>query len=218
MDLVHEWDDSVRSYLAQAFRKKPDLELITFQATRRCKGERLVSGMFELEGKVYSEKEMLENSLENTKWLRSVLDSRIRVGLENNNYYPKPAYEIVTEGEFISNIIRSNGLVLLLDIAHAMITAYNKKIKYEKYLESLPIKSLAQVHICQPDINNDGIAYDAHNAPEDSMINEMLSYMQCIDCLKYVTIEYYKDKDTLISSINRIKYAVRNAGSGFSTD
>ena len=45
---------NLKEYLKNAFSKKPDLKLITLQATRCCQGEKLIDGMFQLDGKIYS--------------------------------------------------------------------------------------------------------------------------------------------------------------------
>ena len=131
IDLTHKWDKDLKKYLYDAFSLKPDLKLITLQATRCCEKEKLEDGIFQVDGKVYSYQEMIGFSIENTNWLRQTLPDNILIGLENNNYYPTPAYEIITEGEFISEVLDKNNLFLLLDIAHAMVTAHNKKISYK---------------------------------------------------------------------------------------
>ena len=45
IDLTHEWDDELRSYLENALSKKPELKLITLQATRCCQGEKIINGI-----------------------------------------------------------------------------------------------------------------------------------------------------------------------------
>jgi len=208
IDITHKWDNNLKKYLKIAFRKKPDLVLVTFQATRCCQGEKLVDGVFQLEGKVYSRQIMLNNSVENTKWLRSTLGYGIKIGLENNNYYPTTAYNIVADGDFITKIIEENNLFLLLDIAHAMVAAHNKNISYEEYIETLPLNRLIQLHICQPELPIGGIARDTHNEPNDEMLSEVIRLINIFPDIKYLTIEYYKDKDTLIASINKLRHLI----------
>lgn len=205
IDLTHEWDDTTRNYLQHAFKKKPDLELVTFQASRCCHGAKIDNGMFQLEGKVYSQHEMLNHAAVNTKWLRSTLNGGIQVGLENNNYYPTPAYDIVTDGDFITKVINQNRLYLLLDIAHAMVSSHNMKMEYLEYVKSLPLDRLIQLHICAPELPPNGIAIDAHNSPnlamEQRVVDTILEYPQ----IKFLTIEFYKDKDILIQCIESLQ-------------
>jgi len=208
IDLTHEWDDELRSYLENALSKKPELKLITLQATRCCQGEKIINGMFQIDGKVFSNEEMLLFSIENTNWLRTVLPKKVLIGLENNNYYPTSAYNIVADGDFITQVVNKNKLFLLLDIAHAMVTAHNKNISYEQYLESLPLDKLIQVHICQPELAEGDIAFDTHNEPNDEMYLEVMRLIKKYPTIKYLTIEYYKDKDILIGSIMKLRHLI----------
>jgi hypothetical protein len=209
VDLTHEWDNDLRTYLSNAFKKKPDLKLITLQATRCCLGERLINGMFQLEGKIYSAKEMLDNSIINSKWLRETLSPGTAIGLENNNYYPTPAYKDIAEGDFISEVLEQNDLFLLLDIAHAMVTAHNKNLSYDQYIASLPLHRIIQLHICQPKLPVGGVAVDAHGAPDDGMFQEVVRLVELLPSIRYLTIEYYKDKDILIESILHLRQLMK---------
>jgi len=211
IDLTHEWDDSIKSFLQSAFNKKKDLKLITFQATRCCYGENIIDGMFQLDGKVLTSEEMLQFSIENTKWLRNIVSNRILIGLENNNYYPTPAYDIVADGDFIKQVINNNNLFLLLDIAHAMVTAHNKKMSYDQYIATLPLDKLIQLHICQPVLPKGGIAQDAHNEPNNEMYMEVIRLINKYPQIKYLTIEYYRDKNILIDSINRLRQLISSS-------
>jgi sugar phosphate isomerase/epimerase len=208
IDLTHKWDDELRDYLKKAFDIKPNLKLITLQATRCCRGEKIVDNMFQLDGKIYDAAQMLNNSIENTKWLQKIIGDNVLIGLENNNYYPSPAYDIVADGDFITQIINNNNLFLLLDIAHAMVTAHNKKINYFQYIETLPLDKLIQLHICQPKLPVGGIARDTHNEPNHEMFLEVIRLINKYPTIKYLTIEYYRDKDILISSINKLRQLI----------
>jgi len=208
IDLTHEWDENLKEYLKNAFSKKPDLKLITFQATRCCQGEKIIDGMFQLDGKIYSRQRMLNNSIENTKWLRDIVGNGISIGLENNNYYPTSAYDIVADGDFITQVIKKNNLLLLLDIAHAMVTAHNKKISYDQYITTLPLDKLIQLHICQPELPEGGIARDTHNEPNHEMFLEVKRLIKKYPAIKYLTIEYYRDKDILIDSIKKLRQLI----------
>ena len=205
IDLTHKWDDNLKKYLINAFRKKHDLKLITLQAYRCCHGEKIIDDMFQLDGKIYSRKGMLNNSIENTKWLRDIDGNETSIGLENNNYYPTPAYDIVTGGDFITKVLMKNNLFLLLDIAHAMVTAHNKKISYGQYIATLPLDKLIQLHICQPELPKGGIAHDTHNEPNDDMFKEVIRLLNKYQSINYLTIEFYRDKDILIGSIKKLR-------------
>ena len=181
------------------------------QATRCCHGENIINGIFQLDGKIYSRQEMVDNSIENTQWLRNILNDNVSIGLENNNYYPSPAYDIVADGDFITQVLEENNLFLLLDIAHAMVTAHNKKISYGQYISTLPFDKLIQLHICQPELPEGEIAWDAHNEPNHEMYLEVLRLIKKYPTIQYLTIEYYRDKNILIGSIKKLRQLIGSA-------
>jgi len=205
IDITLKWDDEIRTYLQQALSKKSELKLATFQATRCCQGEKIENGMFQLNGTVYTEKDMLNHAKENSEWLREVLNKNLKIGLENNNYYPTKAYNIVAEGDFISKLVNQNGFYLLLDIAHAMVTAHNQSITYQEYIKSLPLDKLIQLHICQPYLPKGEIAQDAHGEPNENMFDEVLRLIDEHKQVEYLTIEFYKDKDVLVKAIKQLR-------------
>ena len=153
----------------------------------------------------YSEQELLEHAKENTRWLREVLRDDVKIGFENNNYYPTPAYDIVSDGVFITKLINQTNLYLLLDIAHAMVTAHNKNTTYQDYIASLPLENLIQLHICQPLLPDEETAQDVHNEPNAEMLEEVIRLSVEYQQIKYLTIEFYKDKKALIRSIRNLK-------------
>jgi len=141
--------------------------------------------------------------------LREKLSPDTAIGLENNNYYPTPAYQDVTDGDFISEVLEENDLFLLLDIAHAMVAAHNKNLSYDQYIASLPLHRIIQLHICQPKLPVGGVAVDAHGAPDEGMFQEVLRLVEKLPNIKYLTIEYYKDKDILIESILHLRQLLK---------
>ena len=204
IDISLEWNDEIRDYLKNAFKIKSELKLVTFQATRCCQGERIVDGKFQLSGTVYTEQEMLNHASENVTWLRAVLKKEIKIGLENNNYYPTPAYDLVTDGSFVTKLVEQNNIYLLLDIAHAMVTAHNKKIEYLDYIDTLPLEKLIQLHICQPVLPVGEIAQDTHDDPTPEMLDEIIRLIKLFPQVEYLTVEYYKDKYILTEAINEL--------------
>jgi hypothetical protein len=210
IDLSHPWNNQTKEYLQNAFELKKDLEVVTFQSTKNCEGEKLENNIFQVDGRIFSKIEMLTFAKENTVWLRSILNDKIKIGLENNNYYPTEAYDIVTDGDFLTEMICENNLFLLLDIAHALVTAHNKNINYMDYLSTFPMEELLQIHICKPELPKVGTAFDAHNLPDSDMENMVLGLIKEYPQIKYLTVEYYKDKDLLIDSIESLKRILIN--------
>ena len=161
-------------------------------------------GVFQLGGKIYTREEMEKNAITNIGWLRTILDEQIQIAVENNNYYPTPAYKFVTDGDLISSVVKNSKIKFLYDIAHAIVTAHNQGISYQSYLKNLPLEDVIQLHICQPSFRQDGTAFDAHEVPEDSMYHHVLELVKKYP-VKYLTVEYYKNKDKLIDSLSRFQ-------------
>ncbi len=75
--------------------------------------------------------------------------------LENFNYHPTNAYEYICEPDTFSQLIDAIGCDVLLDLAHAQISAFNMGWKNSReYLEQLPLGKVCEIHINQP--YNDG--------------------------------------------------------------
>lgn len=208
IDLTQYWDKEIQEYLFFAISQKKELQLVTFQATRCCVGEDLVNGMFQLSGAVLSREQLLQNAKENVAWFKKTFGLSIKCGFENNNYYPTPAYEIVTDADFIRELVEVNNIYFLLDVAHAMVTAHNRKISYHNYLSGLPLSRVIQIHICQPLIKTGLMALDAHEVPNKTMLEEIKRLVKHCSKVQFLTIEYYKDVDLLLDSIKRLKLAL----------
>jgi uncharacterized protein (UPF0276 family) len=203
IDIGHEWKDERKKYICDLFIDKKELKLISFQMTCCYEEPTLENGIYQPGGRGYSREEMIGYSKQNIVWLRGFLNKNIILAVENNNYYPTPAYRDVTDGDFISRIVEENDIQLLYDIAHAQVSAKNLKLNYESYRNSLPMKHVIQLHICRPELETE-VAYDAHELPDELMFQEVVSLANQFD-IKYLTIEYYKDKENLIMSLIQLK-------------
>jgi len=200
-NIIHKWDKEERDIISSTILSKQDLELVTFHMTSAYKDAKIKNGMFQPFGRAYSRPELLSNARNNIKWLRSFLKKRVLIGVENNNYYPTPAYRYISEGDFITQIVRDNHIRLLFDVAHARITALNKKIDYSEYRLSLPMDEIIQLHIAKYAVNKGGLAYDAHLLPDKPMFKEVRELTRQYP-VKYLTIEYYKDTDKLLGVLD----------------
>ena len=152
---------------------------------------------------------MFFEAKKNINWLRKNFGNKLLIGLENNNYYPTEAYDFVTDGDFIDKVVRDNKLFFLFDLAHAQVTASNKKINFQKYVNSLPMDLMLQMHICRPLINHK-ISRDMHYLPNNKMFKEIKLIASRYKNLKFFTIEYYKNADKLISVIKELRKVLKN--------
>ena len=203
-DIVHIWGDEEKSFIENIINSKLLLKVISFHISVACSKPVLKDGIFYCGGDMLTRGQMLDNATNNVGWLRSVMKKKATIAVENNNYYPTLAYEHVTEPDFINEIVKNNDLMLLFDIAHAKITAHNKKVSYGSYIEKLPLTKVVQIHISTYKINNSDIAYDAHELPDYEVFSELRNFLSKFS-LQYVTIEYYKDAGKLINVLNECR-------------
>ena len=76
--------------------------------------------------------------------------------LENYNYHPTNAYEYVCEPALFSEMIDAIGCGMLLDLAHAQISAHNMGWQsVEAYLQALPLGKVREIHITRPGWHGD---------------------------------------------------------------
>ena len=97
----------------------------------------------------------------------------------------------------------------MYDIAHAKVSAYNKGITYDAYKNGLPLHKTIQIHICKSAVN-EKMAYDSHFLPDEEEWTEVRSLLNENNGIQYLTIEYYKEIDGLLSSLQQLKKAVSN--------
>ncbi len=203
---IHKWGDKEYNYLKQIKESKSSLKLITFHIAACCDQPQTVDNIFILGGKSYSKEQMLENAAKNISKIKSIFGNKISIAVENNNYYPTEAYQFVTDPEFISEIVYSNEIYFLFDIAHAKVTSYNKNINFEKYKNSLPLDKVIQLHICSYAIDHENhMAFDAHNIPDEEELLHVQKLLNEHKTIEYLTVEYYKDIKNLIKSLKKVK-------------
>lgn len=202
-DIVHSLEEKEKEFIKLVLSLKKELKVITFHVLVSCSSPILKDNIFYPGGKIFSLREMLNNVKDNIECVRNYVGDRdIKIALENNNYYPTKAYSGITDADFISQLIVENQVSLLFDIAHARITAYNKKLTYEKYIAGLPLDRMIQIHISKETINDNGLAYDAHWLTDKSIFQETQRLVHKF-APKYLTVEYYKDKANLIKELGK---------------
>ncbi|MBX3084144.1 MAG: DUF692 family protein [Anaerolineae bacterium] len=87
----------------------------------------------------------------------------IPVLLENFNYHATNAYEYICEPDVFTQLLEATGTGMLLDLAHARISAYNMDWASEKdYLQALPLQQCREIHITRPGWQN-GQRVDLHS-------------------------------------------------------
>ena len=153
-DIHFKWDQNYKNYLKKIFKRKKKLKLISLQMTRCCTGHVIKNNFFQLSGKRLNKNDMKFNAKKNISWLKNLfVKKKINFAIENNNYYPLEAYDIIADPKFISEIVNENKINFLFDIAHAKVSASNMNIDFKKYIDELPMSKMIQIHICKPYIS-----------------------------------------------------------------
>lgn len=204
---VHEFTDKIWNYFEKVAELKKEVKLVTFHVASSCDAPVLEGKMWQPGGKSYTPEEMVENAKNNFKRFRELFGENVEFALENNNYYPSDAYKYVCEPKFIKDLIEELDINFLYDIAHSKISAHNMKMSFDKYFNELPIDRMIQVHICEHSFDETGMAYDAHEFPTDNEF-EFLKELKQLPHLKYFTVEYYKNMEKLLSSLDKVREIV----------
>ncbi|MCH8330417.1 MAG: DUF692 family protein [Bacteroidetes bacterium] len=202
--VIHPWIEDRLYYIQNVIEKRPDLKLLTFQASSSFYAPVLIDKMYQPGGKQYQAEEMLEFAEENLRWLKEELSGSATIAVENNNFYPTEAYHFITQPSFLKELVHSNDIGFLFDMAHARVTAHNKYISYEDYCNGLPLDRLEQIHISKHAVDENGMAYDAHEIITQDEFDEVNRLIREYDP-NYLTIEYYRNTDELLNLLDNLK-------------
>ena len=161
-------------------------------AAERCKTE---DYYYVVESEVLSAEKIIQISSERLGYVKKLFDGV--VALENLNYFPTSAYDHVCDPDFISKIVRENDVYLILDIAHAMISAHNLNFSPEDYFTRLPLDRVKEIHLSAHGML-DGKWRDLHNRPNNETYELLEMLNRHVKKDTYLIIEFYKDFSELI--------------------
>ncbi len=145
--------------------------------------------------------ELLEIMLKNVLKFKEYLD--IPLLLENLDYVPAAAYEHICEPDFISELLAQTDSYLLLDLAHAQVSASRFKMTINDYLAALPFERVKQLHLSGPR-EKDGIIFDAHE-PLQKRDYKILESVLKKTSPWVITLEYKKDEGETLDMLEHIQ-------------
>ena len=90
----------------------------------------------------------LANIVRNARALAEALP--VPLLLENIPLYPNVAHRHVCEPELVTEVLAQTGCGLLLDLAHARVTASVLGVDVHAYLEALPLERVVELHLSGP--------------------------------------------------------------------
>ena len=208
LSLCSVWSETEIDYLTNGLEILRDngagLDGISFHLASRYQDNKIIDGKFVGENTAMSETELHDNVRLNLNQVFSLFGNSLEVLVENNNHLGTDAYDVVTSPHFIKDVLQENNVFLLLDIAHARITAGNTRSCEKAYFNALPLKKVRQIHLSRHS-EVGGEFHDSHN----HLLSDDWDFFRHISSispnLKYVTIEYYKDQETLLMLLQELK-------------
>lgn len=205
LSLVVPWGADDLETLGQV-AESSTLEAVSFHVLSRYMRNELVDGMFHGIDQPMNEETMFKNANNNVSSVREILHENVSIMLENNNHLGPDAYDVVTDPCFLKELVEQHHIGLLLDVAHARITAHNTGCSLEEYLTGLPFGRCEQVHLSRHGVTAGGRAVDAHEAleAEDWALFESL-IAASLPRVRYATLEYYKDCNGLLQQLERLR-------------
>ncbi|MFH1086586.1 MAG: DUF692 family multinuclear iron-containing protein [Chloroflexota bacterium] len=99
-------------------------------------------------GRALSRAQALENIVTNARALAATLP--VPLILENVPLYPNRAHLHVAAPDFVAEVLARTGFGLLLDLAHARVTASLLGLDMHAYLEALPLERVVELHLSGP--------------------------------------------------------------------
>lgn len=127
----------------------------------------------------------------------------VPVLIENLDYNPTGAYEYVCEPAFISEVLKQTDTYLLLDLAHAQVTAAAFGMDVRHYLDQLPLEKVRQIHLNRPGLR-DGRLVDSHldlSEQDYQLLDETLQKTNPWS----ITLEYNRDGQKALQQITRLR-------------
>jgi uncharacterized protein (UPF0276 family) len=136
---------------------------------------------------------------------------------ENYNYYPTGLYENVARPEDIGELLDKLDLGLVLDLAHAAVSAHNLGLELESYVFSLPLCRLAEIHVSAPYIppHKKLWAADSHGRPgkrEWALLGEALRKAGSLGLKPIVVAEYYGHARGALSAMAELESVLEKGG------
>ncbi len=205
LSLVEPWGDAELS-MAAAVIASHQPRLVSFHVHSPYVKPEVVGRRFVPTGAPMDEATMLDNAASNMERVRAAAGERTYL-IENNNCFPSRAYDIVGEPPFLSRVLDRAGVGMLLDIGHAEITAWYRRVTLDDYVAALPLEKVGQIHLSG--IYRGTLDYeDAHEGlTAEDWANASRIIRQCPG-LGFVTIEYYHNPGVLLDMLGRLRSLV----------
>ena len=201
LQLNHRFEEDDINDLNKILSLYPYIKHFSFHLASIYKNPKINKrNIFTKGNKKISRSKMLKNVYNNVKLLKTNFP-KIHISVENNNYYNTGAYKYVCDPNFISEVVLDSNILFLFDLSHAQISSRNLNIKFDEYINLLPLKKVEQIHISRPSIKHK-MYLDSHYLPNlNKFTKDIISFINP----KFLTVEYYKNYNRL----NQINNSLR---------
>jgi uncharacterized protein (UPF0276 family) len=123
--------------------------------------------------------------------------------LENLDYNQGGAYEHVCQPEFVAAVVEESDVDLLLDLAHARVSASGLGLSTTDYLMWLPMERVRQIHVSGPRVR-DGVLVDAHEPLQEEDYC-LLQNLLDVTTPRALTLEYDRNEDAMKEQVGQLR-------------
>ncbi|MDR2140601.1 MAG: DUF692 family protein [Deltaproteobacteria bacterium] len=138
------------------------------------------------------------------------------IGAENYNYYPTGLYERICRPDYLGRLLEKFDLFLVLDLAHAQVSAHNLKTPIRDYLSQFPLGRVAEIHLSRPYLpaQKGAWAVDAHWVPEKPQWNLLQWVLKKIPAQgpALVVVECYHSPQVVLAAYENLKTLLDSLG------
>jgi uncharacterized protein (UPF0276 family) len=152
---------------------------------------------------------LFERLVDSVRRARSALGADVPLLLENLDYCPEGAYEHVCEPTFMRDVLDATGCDLLLDLAHAQVSASWLGFEVEAMLEQLPLERVREIHLSSPRAldGNSPLLDDVHETLTERDY-ALLRWVLGRARPRAVVLEYRRDAVELRQQLSRLSLAI----------
>lgn len=127
--------------------------------------------------------------------------------LENFNYHPTNAYEYICEPDTFNQLIDAIGCDVLLDLAHAQISAFNMRWPgAREYVAALPLAKVREIHINQPYNDNGKQMLDGHGPIQERDLDLLRWTLERTPKAEAITLESHQpSEDALLNEVSLLR-------------
>ncbi|SCA58377.1 UPF0276 protein Shew_2240 [Chlamydiales bacterium SCGC AB-751-O23] len=121
-------------------------------------------------------KDAILHVVDRIKYVQDALDRNLAI--ENVSYYT-PVDPEMSEGEFLSEIVRLSDCEILLDVNNVYVNAFNHKYDAKEFISSLPLKEVSYIHMAGHEQEREDLIIDTHGKAIVDPVYELLEWTLC---------------------------------------